>query len=148
MDILQQRGIRQRGTKWENKWALPQPGQFAAGLVYQESGPYHIWAGGVSQYITSIGLFQQIKGCELAAGYRHLQTLSGGDFVLNADNTIVYPRDTREISDALEAGVSSTTRGRIRYGFHSRTVFDGNNTDRKFWVGASIDIPFGGKRTE
>jgi len=37
---------------------------------------------------------------------------------------------------------------RIRYGFHSRTTFDGNNSDRKFWVGGSIDIPFGGKRAE
>ena len=107
---------------------------------------------GNDQYITAIGLFQQIKGWELDVGYRHLQTLSGSDIVYPVDpNTnggldIIYPRDVREISDAIEAGFSYTTaKRRIRYGFHSRTVFDGNNTDRAFWVGGSIDIPFGGK---
>ncbi len=29
-----------------------------------------------------------------------------------------------------------------------RTVVDGNNSDAKFWVGGSIDIPFGGKRAD
>jgi hypothetical protein len=28
-----------------------------------------------------------------------------------------------------------------------RTVFDGNNTDAKFWFGFSVDFPFGGKST-
>ena len=64
-----------------------------------------------------------------------------------ADPTsLVYPRDVREISDAIEAGFSYTTSKRhIRYGFHSRTIFDGNNTDRKFWLGGSIDLPFSPK---
>jgi hypothetical protein len=97
------------------------------------------------QYIAVIGFFQQIKGWELAAGYRHLQTIAGSDIVLNG-NEITYPKDLREISDAIEAGFSYTTSVRhIRYGFQSRTVVDGNNTDAKFWVGGSIDIPFGGK---
>jgi hypothetical protein len=103
---------------------------------------------GNDQYITVVGLFQQIQRWELDVGYRHLQTLSGGDITFTdpADlSTIVYPRDVREISDSIEAGFSYTTaKWHIRYGFHSRTVFDGNNTDRKFWVGGSIDIPFGG----
>ena len=98
---------------------------------------------GNDQYITVVGLFQQLYGWELDAGYRHLQTLSGGDIVWNGDGTIVYPRDTREINDSIEAGFSYTTQKRhIRYGFHSRTTFDGSNTDRKFWVGGSIDVPF------
>ena len=102
---------------------------------------------GNDQYFTVIGLFQQIKGWELDAGYRHFQTLQGHDLVLNDDGSIDYPRDVREISDAIEAGFSYTTAKRqIRFGFHSRTVFDGNNTDRKFWLGASIDVPFGGRR--
>jgi hypothetical protein len=104
---------------------------------------------GNDQYIVAIGLFQQIKGWELDVGYRHLQTLSGGDIILNPDNTIVYPRDTREIRNAIEAGFSYTTPKRhIRYGFQCETIFDGNNTDRKFWVGGSIDIPFGGKHKD
>jgi hypothetical protein len=102
---------------------------------------------GNDQYIVSFGLFQQIKGWELDVGYRHLQTLSGSDIILYPNNTIIYPRDTRENNDAIDAGFSYTTSKRhFRYGFHSRTVVDGNNTDRKFWVGGSLEIPFGGKK--
>ena len=100
---------------------------------------------GNDQYIVSVGLFQQIKGWELDAGYRHLQTISGGGISFDPSNPggLVYPRDTRETNDAIDAGFSYTTfKHRIRYAFESRTVFDGSNTDRKFWVGASIDIPF------
>ena len=94
-----------------------------------------------------IGLFQQIQRWELDLGYRHFQTISGGDIKFDSTDpsSIVYPRDVREISDSIEAGFSYVTKKRhIRLGFHSRTVFDGNNTDKKFWVGGSIDIPFGG----
>ena len=99
-----------------------------------------------NQYLISVGFFQQIKRWELDVGYRHLQTLTGGDIIYYPDGTINYPRDTRENNDAIEAGFSYTTSKRqIRYGFQSRTVVDGNNTDAKFWVGGSIDIPFGGK---
>jgi hypothetical protein len=93
-----------------------------------------------------IGLFQQIQRWELAAGYRHLQTITGSDIVLHPDQSIDYPRDPRENQDSIEAGFSYTTLKRhIRFGFHSRTVFDGSNTDRKFWVGGSVDFPFGGQ---
>ncbi len=102
---------------------------------------------GNDQYIAAVGLFQQIKGWELDVGYRHLQTLSGDDITFEVPgdlSTIVYPRDTREINDSIEFGFSYTTAKRkIRYGFYGRTVFDGNNTDRKFWIGGSIEIPFG-----
>jgi len=101
---------------------------------------------GNDQYITVIGLFQQIQRWELAAGYRHLQTITGSDIVLHPDQSIDYPRDPRENQDSIEAGFSYTTLKRhIRFGFHSRTVFDGSNTDRKFWVGGSVDFPFGGQ---
>ncbi len=104
---------------------------------------------GNDQYIIAFGLFQQIKGWELAAGYRHLQTLSGSDISYNPalPTSLVYPRDPREISDSIEAGFSYTTSKRhFRYGFHTRTVFDGNNTDKKFWIGGSIDVPLGGRK--
>ncbi len=107
---------------------------------------------GNDQYITVVGLFQQIKGWELDVGYRHLQTISGSDIVLpnSADlTTLEYPRDPRENNDSIEAGFSYTTSKRhVRFGFHTRTIFDGNNTDRKFWIGGSIDWPFGGKKKE
>jgi hypothetical protein len=101
---------------------------------------------GNDQYIMAVGLFQEIKGWELDAGYRHLQTLSGGDIVLYPDHTILYPRDVREISDAIEAGFSYTfSKSHIRCGFQTRVVFDGSNTDRAFWLGGSVDVPIGGK---
>jgi hypothetical protein len=101
---------------------------------------------GNDQYIIALGLFQQFKGLELDAGWRHLQTLSGKDIIINPDNTIVYPRDPRENYDAIEAGVNYTTAKRhFRYGAHIRKVLDGNNTDDKFWFGFSVDFPFGGK---
>jgi hypothetical protein len=106
---------------------------------------------GNDQYIVAIGLFQQIKGWEFDGGYRHMQTISGGDIIYNpnAPSLIVYPRDVREIAEAVEAGFSYTSSKRhIRYGFHSRTVFDGNNAARAFWVGGSIDIPIGGKHED
>ena len=103
---------------------------------------------GNNQYIISTGLFQQIKSWEIDFGYKHLQTLSGSDIIFPADNgdlNIIYPRDPREIYDAIEFGFSYTTSKRFwRYGFHLTSVLDGNNSDAKLWVGASIDIPIGG----
>ncbi len=104
---------------------------------------------GNDQYIASLGLFQQIKAWELDVGYRHLQTLSGSDIIYDpaVPTSLVYPRDVREINDSIEAGFSYTTSKRhIRYGFHCQTIIGGNNTDRKFWVGGSIDVPFWLKR--
>jgi len=98
-------------------------------------------------YITSIGLFQQIQRWELQAGYRHLQTVTGRDIVLNDDHTIDYPRNVREISDTIEFGFSySSSKRHWRWAFNGRTVVDGSNTDGKFWVGGSLDIPFGGQK--
>ena len=108
---------------------------------------------GADQYIAAVGFFQQIKGWELDAGYRHLQTLSGEDIVLGSGQTapgayntshsaIYYATDVREISDSIDAGFSYTTSKRHwKYGFHCRKTFDGSNTDSAFWLGASLDIP-------
>jgi hypothetical protein len=103
---------------------------------------------GNDQYMVALGLFQQIKGWELDVGYRHLQTISGSDISYdpNDPSAIYYPRDVREIDEAIEAGFSYTTsKHHWRYGFNTRTVFAGSNTDRKFWIGGSLDIPIGGK---
>ena len=106
---------------------------------------------GNTQYILAVGAFQQIKGWEIDLGYKHLQTLSGSDIIFpvapsaNGGYNILYPRDPRENYDALEFGFSYTTsQRRWRYGFQLSSVLDGNNTDSKLWLGASIDIPFGG----
>jgi hypothetical protein len=106
---------------------------------------------GNSSYTAAVGLFQQIKGWELDVGYQRLQTLFGNSIVFpNPDTTaaynIVYPRDPREIRDAIQCGFSYTTRkSHWRYGFQLTSVVDGNNTDAKLWLGGSLDIPFGGK---
>jgi hypothetical protein len=100
-------------------------------------------------YMVAVGAFQQVKGWELDAGYLHLQTLSGGNITFGTPgdlSTIVYPRQVREIYDAIQAGFSYTTsKLHWKYGFFSTVVVAGNNTDNKPWFGASIDIPFGGK---
>ncbi len=103
-------------------------------------------------YIIDVGFFQQIKGWELDLGYMHMQTISGTDitFAVPGDLTsIIYPRDVREIFDAIQAGFSYTTSKRHwKYGFHSTIVVDGNNSDNKPWFGGSIEIPFGGKKSK
>jgi hypothetical protein len=101
-------------------------------------------------YKVAVGFFQQIKGWELDVGYLHMQTLSGSDITFGIPGvleTINYPRDVREIYDAVQAGFSYTTSKRHwKYGFHSTIYVDGNNSDNKPWFGASIQIPFGGKK--
>ena len=96
-------------------------------------------------YMIAVGLFQQIKGWELDAGYMHMQTLSGTDITFGVPgvlSTINYPRDVREITDTIQAGFSYTTSKRHwKYGFHADIVVDGNNSDNKPWFGASIEIP-------
>jgi hypothetical protein len=102
------------------------------------------------QYIAAFGLFQQIKRWELDVGYRHLQAITGENIVLVPPVTgnpppwdsIDYPRDVREISDAIDSGFSYTTRKNWRWSFHARKVFDGSNTDSKLWLGGSVEIPF------
>jgi hypothetical protein len=98
-------------------------------------------------YIVAVGLYQKYKGWELDGGYRHLQTLSGGNIYFATNgvlDSIIYPRDVREISDSIQAGFSYTTsKHHWKYGFHSQIVFGGNNTDRAPWFGASLDIPIG-----
>ena len=95
-------------------------------------------------YIVSFGLFQQIKDWELDAGYRHLGSINGSSIQFDsATHDIVYPRDIRENQDSIEAGFDYRTPWRgIRLGFQSRTVFDGSNTDKKFWIGGFFEIPF------
>ncbi len=97
------------------------------------------------QYIASVGLFQKIKGWELDAGYRRLGTTQGEDIVLNGSQ-ISYPIEVRENNHSIEAGFSYTTSKRhIQYGFYSRTVVAGSNTDGKFWVGGYMNFPIGHK---
>ncbi len=98
-------------------------------------------------YIASAGLFQKIKGWELNVGYRRLGSTQGDDIVFDpATHAIMYPRSVRENSDSTEAGFSYTTiKRQIQYGFYTRTVWSGANTDGKFWLGGYVNIPFGGK---
>jgi hypothetical protein len=96
------------------------------------------------QYIVSFGLFQRIKRWELNAGYRHLGSINGDNIEFDpVTREITYPRAPRENQDSIEAGFSYLTGKRnIKLGFYSRTVFDGSNTDKKFWLGGFIEMPF------
>lgn len=99
---------------------------------------------GNDQWIVAAGFFQKIRGWELSVGYRHLGTVSGDSIEFDeATQFVTYPRDVRENNDALEAGFSYTTKKRqIRFGFYTRTVLDGSNSDQKFWIGGYVDMPF------
>jgi hypothetical protein len=105
---------------------------------------------GNDQFIGSFGFFQQIKGWELDAGYRRLQTLSGTDLIYDPNTGILSTSgsdpnafsELREINDSIEAGFSYTTKRHIKFSFYTRTVFDGNNSDQKFWIGGGIQMPF------
>jgi hypothetical protein len=95
-------------------------------------------------YIVSFGLFQQIDRWELDAGYRHLGSIKGGDIQFNPEtHDVIYPRAVRENQDSIEAGFDYRTSWHgLRVGFQSRTVFDGSNTDKKFWLGGFVEMPF------
>jgi hypothetical protein len=94
-------------------------------------------------YIVSFGLFQKIQRWELDAGYRHLGSINGDDIQYNqATQFITYPRAVRENQDSIEAGFSYRTKKGMRMGFYSRTVFDGANSDKKFWLGGYFEMPF------
>ena len=116
---------------------------------------YYLWLHTVTtdQYMASIGLFQKIGSWELDVGYRHLQATSGEDVIFYGAqvpyDSISYKSDVREISESFDAGFSYTTsKHKIKYGFQARKTWTGRNTDSKLWLGASIDIPFGGKKEE
>ena len=96
------------------------------------------------QYIVSAGLFQQIKGWELNVGYRRLGSVDGDDIVYDPDTRLIeYPRGVRESNDAVEAGFSYTLPKRqVRLAFYTRTVITGENSDKKFWIGATVEMPF------
>ncbi|HYG21946.1 MAG TPA: hypothetical protein VEH04_04125 [Verrucomicrobiae bacterium] len=96
------------------------------------------------QYIVSVGFFQEIQRWELNAGYRHLGSVDGDDVRFNAaTRAIDYPRAPRENQDSFEAGFSyRAKRWDTKLGFYTRTVFDGSNTDKKFWLGGFVEIPF------
>ena len=104
---------------------------------------------GNDQYIPMIGFFQQIKQWEInmaTAICRRFPAATSFGWVMAASSThVTY----RENNDAIEAGFSYTTpKLHIRYGFHTRAVIDGNNSDDKFWVGGSINIPLRRERGE
>lgn len=101
-------------------------------------------------YIASIGFLQNIKGWELDAGFRRLGSPNGSDIEItpnaNGTATINYPIYLRENSDSVEAGFSYTTpKRKIKLGFYTSDVFDGANTDAKWWLGGYVTVPFGGR---
>jgi hypothetical protein len=95
-------------------------------------------------YIISAGLFQKIQRWELDVGYRHLGSVGGDDIQYDPNTAYInYPRSVRESSDSIDAGFHYITKkSKIKIGFTSRTVFDGVNTDKKFWVGGFVEFPF------
>jgi len=102
--------------------------------------------------MVAVGFFQHIKGWNSTLAIstcRHYPALTSLSGTPGNVQTIIYPRDVREIYDSGQAGFSYTTsKLRWKYGFRSTIVVDGNNSDNKPWFGGSLEIPFGGKRAE
>ena len=79
-----------------------------------------------------------------------MQTVNGTDLLYDPGTRTLATSDgsnafsgLREINDSIEAGFSYTTSKRhIKYSFYTRAVFDGNNSDQKFWIGGGIEMPF------
>ena len=79
-----------------------------------------------------------------------MQTVNGTDLRYDPGTQTLSTSDgsnafsgLREISDSAEAGFSYTTPKRhIKFSFYTHAVFDGNNSDQKFWVGGGIAMPF------
>jgi hypothetical protein len=96
------------------------------------------------EYILSTGLFQKIQRWELDVGYRYLGAVDGDGVVFDPNTRYIdYPRAPMESNSSIEAGFNYTTEKRhITWGFYTRTVFDGANSDKKFWLGAYVQIPF------
>jgi hypothetical protein len=102
------------------------------------------------QVIASFGIFQQVKSWEIDVGYRRLQTVGGTELLYEpATHTLSTTgsdpnafSEVREINDSIEAGFSyATPKRHIKYSFYTRTVFDGNDSDQKFWIGGGIEMP-------
>jgi hypothetical protein len=96
-------------------------------------------------YIVAAGFFQKFEDWEIDAGYRHLGTVSGQSIQFDpATQNINYPREVRENRDSFEAGFEYHSHWHgLKAGFQSSTVFNGSNTDKKFWIGGFLEIPFG-----
>jgi hypothetical protein len=112
--------------------------------AYGEAGYRWMRTSGDDQYVTSIGLFQEIKTWSLTAGYRHLQQLSGYNLrPVPVGTPITYSPQVREITDTIEAGFSYTAlKNHWKWGFYTSKVIDGSNTDSRFLVSGYLEIPF------
>jgi hypothetical protein len=101
-------------------------------------------------YIVSAGFLQNIKNWELDAGIRRLGSPNGENITVtptgNGLATISYPLYLRENSSSVEAGFSYTTpKRKIKLGFYTQDVFDGANTDAKWWLGGYVTVPIPGR---
>jgi hypothetical protein len=97
----------------------------------------------------SVGLYQQLGPVTLAAGYRHIQGVSGLDiggtgFDPDAGRGSGFPA-LREINQLIEGAVSFTDKGNRNYQVSLGKSIRGRNTGDKLIVGFNVTIPFGGE---
>lgn len=113
--------------------------------AYATSGYRAIRSGGPDQYFGTIGLAKQFRGVTLNAGYRHQQSLGGGD-VGGIGDTIIYTGEERELNDQAEVGIGYTDKHERRWQFCFQHNFAGRNTGDKYVYGIYLTLPFGGKK--
>jgi hypothetical protein len=98
----------------------------------------------------SAGVYQHIGPVTLAAGYRHVQSLSGLDIGGSGFNPALgrshgFPA-LQEIVQLVEGGVSYTDPGGRNYQFTVAKSVDGRNTGDKWIFGVNVTFAFGGSR--
>lgn len=95
------------------------------------------------------GAFQQIGPVTLAAGYRHVQSLSGLDiggpgFDPGRGDSHGFPA-LKEIVQLFEGGISYTDGGGRNYQFTVAKSVDGRNTGDKLIFGFNVTFAFGAR---
>lgn len=101
-----------------------------------------------NEFFGTAGAYYQIGPVTLAAGYRHIQSVSGID-IGGADFNPALGKDhgfpaTKEINQIIEGGITFTDRGGRNYQFSVGSSVDGRNTGDKLIFGFNITLPFGG----
>jgi hypothetical protein len=113
--------------------------------AYATSGYRAIRSGGPDQYFGTVGVSQYFRGATLNAGYRHQQSLGGGD-VGGFGDMVEYTGEEREVNEQFEAGIGYTDQHARRWQFYFEHNFAGRNTGDKYVYGIYLTLPFGGHK--
>ncbi|MDB6112585.1 MAG: hypothetical protein JWR69_4335 [Pedosphaera sp.] len=110
--------------------------------MYGNLGYRDFRSGGNGDAFGSVGFFQNYKGLNFDAGYRHQQN-TGGEDIGGSGNTIVYSTNIKEFNQLYELGIGYTDRKARHFQFYLAQNFNGKNTGDKTIYGIYVTLPFG-----